>query len=88
MKKERTSDIDITGIKQEYNRLLKRFEAGSKYLDDDSIPIADREERVQTFRKILHRLNSMLFDLKECGVSYTERQMMEGFEEVKERCMK
>lgn len=70
--------MDIAELKQEYNGLLKRFEAGSEYLDDDSIPIAERESRIPAFIKILERLNRILYDLKECGLFVTDNEILGG----------
>lgn len=74
------SEMDVAGVKREYNRLIKRVEAGSKYLDDNNIPVLEREAKVPAFRKIIDRLNATLFDFKECGVSYTEYEILNGFE--------
>lgn len=71
--------MDIAVLKQEYNKLIKRVEVGSKYLDDNTIPVSEREAKVPAFRKIIDRLNAILFDFKECGIAVTDDEILGGF---------
>ena len=74
--------MDIVALKQEYNGLLKRFKAGSAYLDNDSIPDLEKDDKLPAFIRILDRLNGILFCFKENGISYTDDNVLNGFTEV------
>lgn len=69
-------------IQQEYNNLLKRCNNGMKYLDDNNIPIQERESKVSDFRMIVGRLNNILWELKQQGINATNKEILEGFEVV------
>lgn len=62
-------------LKQQYNRLLKRFLAGSKYLDDNSISIETREKWLPEYEKIRAEMEQLLLQVK-----HTEENILGGFE--------
>lgn len=73
--------MKISELKQEYNKLLKRIDAGSKYLDDNNISVLEKEAKIPAFRRIVDNLNSILLELKKNKVYYTNEEIINGFKE-------
>jgi hypothetical protein len=61
-------------LKQQYNELLKRFLAGTKYLDNNEIPIAEREKWLPEYEKIRAEMEQILSQ-----VEHTEDNILRGF---------
>lgn len=61
-------------MKQRYNELLKRFLAGSKYLDDISIPRKIRMKWLPEYEKIRTEMEQILSQ-----VEHTEENILRGF---------
>jgi hypothetical protein len=61
--------------KKLYNYLLERHKKGEAYLDNQSIPMAEREKWVDEFMEIGKALGELL------GIigTYTQEEVLEGF---------
>ena len=66
-------------LKKEYNKLIKRYKTGGDYLDNNGIPIEEREKWIGEFRKIIDVLNGFINEFKKLGVETTEDEIMNGF---------
>ena len=70
----------VTGVKQAYNRLLKREREAGNYLDDVNISVREREKRIPVYQiEILNSLNNYLMLLKDCGNEATDDEIINGF---------
>lgn len=65
-------------LTQEYNDLLKRFYKATDYLDDNSIPLRERERWIPEYLKIARRLNEIVTEIRKSGRKLTNKQIMEG----------
>ena len=65
-------------LKNEYNDLLKRFYKATDYLNDKSIPLAERKRWLPEFQKIILRMNEILEELKKQGREPSNKEIMEG----------
>ncbi|NLU27089.1 MAG: hypothetical protein GXX00_08100 [Hungateiclostridium thermocellum] len=74
--------MNVAELKREYNKLLKRYNAGSAYMDDNTIPLSEREARIPDFQRIVKKLDTILYLFKQNGVSYTDDEVLHGFTEV------
>lgn len=69
-----------TGVKQAYNRLLKREREAGNYLDDVNISVREREKRIPVYQiEILNSLNNYLMLLKDWGNEATDDEIINGF---------
>ena len=69
----------IREVKRSYNRILKRQQEASKYLDDSNIPVEEREKHVLAFRiEITDPLNSYLQVLNDWKVTVSDDEIMGG----------
>lgn len=67
-------------LKKEYNKLIKRYKTGADYLDNNGIPLEEREKWMDEFRNIIDGLNGFLKEFKKLGIETTEDEIMNGFE--------
>lgn len=74
------AEVTIHSLKKEYNKLIKRYKAGGEYLDNNDIPIEEREKWIGEFRKIIDVLNGFINEFKKLGVELTDNDVMNGFE--------
>lgn len=66
---EPTPEI-IQELKKSYNRLLKRHDEAKKYLDNNSIPLQEREKYLLHFQiEILDPLNAYKQVLDDWGIN-------------------
>lgn len=68
--------------KQEFNTLMKRRDKACLLIDDDKIPVAQREKWVPEFKKILKMLDNLTIEIRESGYEMTDSEISEGFKEV------
>lgn len=54
-------------VLDEYNQLLDRQRKGAQYLDNNSIPLEEREKWKGEYAKILKRLSELYTILKKTG---------------------
>jgi len=79
--------ILLEELKVRYNRLLKRHNEGFLYLEDETLPIEEREQKIPAFREIISKMSDTLKKLKANGITATEDEILNGFKierEVKE----
>ena len=65
-------------LTQEYNDLLKRFYKATDYLDDNSIPLRERERWIPEYLKIARRLNEIVTEIRKSGRKLTSKEILEG----------
>ncbi|WP_372998366.1 hypothetical protein [Lutispora sp.] len=70
-------------LKLEYNEVLRLHDEAARFLDNHSIPLEVREGKVPEYIKITTKLNALLSQMKEQGISYSDEEILEGFEEVR-----
>lgn len=73
-------EVTIHSLKKEYNKLIKRYKTGADYLDNNGIPLEEREKWMDEFRNIIDGLNGFLKEFKKLGIETTEDEIMNGFE--------
>lgn len=66
-------------LKDKYNKLLKRFWTALEYFDNPEIPMDKKERWLPEYESIGKQLNEILFELKQRGIKYTKKQVLEGF---------
>jgi len=70
----------IREVKQSYNRVLKRFNEASKYLDSPDTKEGEKEKRILTFKiEIADALEAYLQVLQDWNVMVSEREILDGF---------
>ena len=67
--------MTITEAKQQYNKMLERFNKAEQYFDRKDISQEEKEEQLENFDVVLKGLNYLL---SKIGV-YTEQEILEGF---------
>lgn len=67
-------------LKNEYNDLLKRFYKATDYLNDKSIPLAERERWIPEYLKIANRLNEIVTELQKQGRKLSNKEILEGLQ--------
>lgn len=67
----------MSNLKKRYNDLLKRERAAEKYLNDDKIPLKERERWMPAYQAILNELNELLAQIG----SYSADEILNGFPE-------
>lgn len=65
-----------------YNKLVQRYKKAEKYLDNNSIPIPDREKHIPEFQKIIKAMDSLMKQLKSTGYEMTSHEILNGFKEA------
>lgn len=70
----------LNELKTHYNKLIKRYKTGGDYLDNNGIPLEEREKWMDEFRNIIDGLNGFLKEFKKLGIETTEDEIMNGFE--------
>jgi len=66
-------------LKSSYNTLLKRYKELETYIDDHSVSFAERENRIGTFKDILHQLNQHILAIQDTDYSMTQQEILYGF---------
>jgi hypothetical protein len=67
-------------LKRHYNTTLGRYYKAAPIMDDNSIPLEKRIKWVPNFRAIIQELNAIIKDFEQFDVSYTDDQILNGFE--------
>jgi len=65
-------------LKRDYNYLMRHFKAVA-FLDNQSIPIADREMWLQEYKNVLENLNRLLKVFGDSEILYTKDEALSGF---------
>lgn len=74
------SAVIIKEIKQAYNRVLKRCNEASKYLDSPETPQEEKEKHAAMFRiEIVDVMAAYIDILKDWGIAVTDAEMLGGF---------
>lgn len=67
--------MDKEILKVSYNELLKRYKKAERFMNDESIPVAEKEKYVFTLKGITDELGKIL---QQIGY-YTDKESMNGF---------
>lgn len=51
-------------LKKEYDELLAREKKAAEYLDNQNIPIAEREKWIPQYKSIINRLGAIMGEMK------------------------
>jgi hypothetical protein len=70
----------IIGLKAEYNNYLLRHCKACVYLEDEQVPMADREKWLPQYKVILSNLNRILDTLDIYNISYSVSDVLSGFD--------
>ena len=62
-------------LKKQYNEVLRRFYKAEMYLENNDIPLEEREKHIPKAKEVIDGLNTLL---KEIG-TYTDHEMLNGF---------
>ena len=73
--------VSISPDKQAYNLLLVRFKRGESYMNNNDIPLTQRERQIPQFKKIMDELSALLNEIK----TYTSKEALEGFPLIDDR---
>ena len=74
------SEREIQLMKSEYNKINQRIKKGGTYLDNEDVPLEEREKFIPAYCKIILEQNNVLHRLKNAGVEVTDEQYFNGFE--------
>lgn len=67
--------MTIAEAKNEYNKLLDRFNKANEYFDREDIKQEEKERFLPSFQEVLKGLNYLLGKIE----IYTKQQVLEGF---------
>lgn len=67
--------MTIAEAKNEYNKLLDRFNKANEYFDREDITQEEKERFLPSFQEVLKGLNYLLGKIE----IYTKQQVLEGF---------
>lgn len=70
---------EINGFKQRYNEFLMRHFKACLVLDDNSVPIPQREKWIPNYQEVLTELNYILCLFDADGIKYTNDEVLGGF---------
>ncbi len=71
--------VAIDKFKTRYNELLKQEKELEAYLDDNSIPIEERQAKMGEFKVTLKQLNELLIELIHAGHYLKREEVLNGF---------
>ncbi len=84
---EPTAEV-IREVKQAYNRVLKRCNEATEYLDSQDVPQAEKDKRIPTFQiEIVDVMSSYIKLLDDWGVKVRGEEIQSGFTVYKPDCM-
>jgi hypothetical protein len=66
---------------QAYNDLIDRYKKAEKYLEDNEIPITEREKRIPEATKLMNRMSKAIDVFRENGINMTQEEVFNGFKE-------
>lgn len=69
----------INELKKEYNTYLMRHFKAAIYLDDNNIPLDEREQWLPEYKNILDNLNRILNQLDIYEATYSANEVLGGF---------
>lgn len=69
--------MTIKQAKEEYNEILKRYNNGVKYLDDNTKEHSERLKFLPLLQEIMRKLNYLLTKIG----TYSGKEILEGFYE-------
>ena len=67
--------MTIAEAKEEYNKLLKRYDKANEYFDRSDVSQIDKEKFLDDFQEVLKGLNYLLGKIE----LYTNQEILEGF---------
>lgn len=73
------SDPHLEQLKKVYTELLQKEKTLEAYLDDNSIPMATREAKVNEFKTITAQLNRLLIEISHAGHLLQCEEVRNGF---------
>jgi len=66
-------------LKQGYNKLLKTYRKAEIYMDNQNVPVSEREQHLEKFSKIIDGLNGYIKLFKAEKIEYSDEDLLEGF---------
>ena len=70
---------ELLELKAEYNKELQKHQRACVYMDDNNVPIPERERYIPAYRKILDNLNRMLNQFDIYDIPYSVDEGLGGF---------
>lgn len=67
--------MTVAEAKENYNKLLKRYEKAGEYFDRKDISQAEKEKQLENFQEVLAGLNYYLDKIS----IFTSQEVLEGF---------
>lgn len=67
--------MTVAEAKENYNKLLKRYEKAGEYFDRKDISQAEKEKQLENFQEVLTGLNYYLDKIS----IFTSQEVLEGF---------
>ena len=67
-------------LKKEYNSYLSRHIRACAYLDDNSVPVSEREKWIGSYKEVLYHLNRILNEFEINNIQCTAEEILGGFE--------
>ena len=67
--------MTIKEAKENYNKLLKRYDKANEYFDRSDVSQIDKEKFLDDFQEVLKGLNYLLGKIE----LYTNQEILEGF---------
>jgi len=69
----------MDSLRREYNKLLARYEAAGAYLDDLTIPAAEKMKHISSYRAIMDRMTAIGVQMRKAGHEMTDAEYTFGF---------
>lgn len=69
----------VVDMKKKYNQSLAKYRKAYTYLDNNSIPLDEREKHLQKFRDLMYELNDIILQIRAAGYNMTSEEIRGGF---------
>jgi hypothetical protein len=63
----------------QYNKLITIHNKAAEYLDNNNIPLSQREKKIPEYKKIVDKLNELITEFDKHGIKYSSNEILNGF---------
>jgi len=71
--------MNLSELKIKYNSLVNSYKRVEIYLDDNNVPMAEREKKLPEFYGILNNITIVLGEIKNLNCEMTSEEILNGF---------
>lgn len=76
------NEKQLKAYKKAYNVLVERYRKAEKYLDNNDIPMSEREKHIPEAIRLINKISKGIDVFRENGIEITEEQIFKGFTDI------